>query len=62
MLQQDGRWQEGESVFGLPKVALRVRKVRKKKTKDAAAEAAAEAASEGADAETEGQGEEAPGS
>ena len=61
MLEKDGRWQEGDSVFGLPKVALRVRKVRKKKAKEPTAEAI-EAPSEGADTEAEGRGEEAPGS
>ena len=61
MLEKDGRWQDGDSVFGLPKVALSVRKVRKK-TKEPAAEAAVEAPSEGADTEAKWRGERAPAS
>ena len=31
LLEGEGRWESGESVFGLPKVSTRVRKTRKKK-------------------------------
>ena len=43
-LEQDGRWEEGQSVFGLPKVKIVRPKARKKKKKEEAAEAAAPAA------------------
>lgn len=43
-LEQDGRWEEGQSVFGLPKVRIARPKARKKKKKDEeATEAAAPA-------------------
>ena len=47
-LEKEGRWQPGQSVFGLPKVSTRMRKVRAKKQKAAEPqpEAAVDAASE----------------
>jgi len=38
-LASDGRWEEGESVFGLPKVSARIRRARAKKKKVAASAA-----------------------
>lgn len=37
-LEQDGRWEEGQSVFGLPKVRIVRPKARKKKKKEEATE------------------------
>ena len=63
MLEQEGRWQPGESIFGLPKVSVRIRKVRgKKKTKEAKPEAALEGALEGAETAAGEPGEESPAS
>ena len=58
MLERDGRWQDGDSVFGLPKVALRVRKIRKKKATEPGPEAVVEGAP--ASAETGEPAEGAP--
>lgn len=40
-LGKDGRWKEGESIFGLPKVRTKFKTGVKKKKKEAAAEGAA---------------------
>jgi len=62
VLEREGKWEEGQSVFGLPKVTLRVRKARKKKAKEAPVEAGAEALAEGADTDAEARAEDAPAS
>jgi small basic protein (TIGR04137 family) len=51
-LADEEKWQDGDGVFGLPKVAHR--KVQTRKAKPAAATAAAEAPAEGAEAAAEG--------
>ena len=49
VLEREGRWEAGGSIFGLPKVAVRVRKVRsKKKVQEEEAAIAPDAAAEGA--------------
>ncbi len=53
VLQREGRWEEGDSVFGLPKVRTKFKIVSKKKKKAQAAEAAQ------AEASPEAAGEEA---
>jgi len=52
-LEQEGRWEEGESVLGLPKVR-NIKATVRKKPKAVKAEAAAEAGAEGAEAGAEG--------
>ena len=58
-LEQEGRWEPGQSVFGLPKVSTRVRKARgkKKKAEQPQPEAAVQTASETEEAAS-GPGEE----
>ncbi len=53
-LEKEGRWNEGESVFGLPKVRTRFKVVSRKQKKAQAAEGAeAETPAEGAAPEAE---------
>ncbi|MFP4056277.1 MAG: small basic protein [Candidatus Brocadiia bacterium] len=54
-LEDEGKWEQGESVFGLPKVRVRKIKVRHRKEKEKAA--AAEAAEAEAAAQAEGEAE-----
>lgn len=55
-LQEDGRWKDGDSVFGLPKIRTFVKK-KVKKSKEAAAGAEGEAAAGEAEAaKTKGEG------
>lgn len=62
-LEREGRWHLGDSIFGLPKVSLRIRKVRgKKKAKEAKPEGALEGAPEGAETTAGEPGEESPAS
>ena len=60
MLEGDGRWQDGDSVFGLLKVALRVRKVRKKKAKEPEPAAVVEGAPASAETGESAEGAPAP--
>ncbi|MGH7151199.1 MAG: small basic protein [Planctomycetota bacterium] len=41
-LEKEGKWKEGDSIFGLPKVRTRLKGAAKKKVKKAAAEPGAE--------------------
>lgn len=41
-LEKEGKWKEGDSIFGLPKVRTRLKGAAKKKAKKAAAEPGAE--------------------
>ncbi len=41
-LEKEGKWKEGDSIFGLPKVRTRMKGAAKKKAKKAAAEPGAE--------------------